>query len=73
MNLHNILCKEGGKVLAEIRKAKGLSQRQLSAKSGVPFSTIQYWERRGIGRATVGNALKVARALGVTLDELAGR
>lgn len=58
-------------MLKEIRKRKGMTQRELSEASGVPLRTIQNWER-DFSHATVGNALKVARALGVTLDELAG-
>ncbi len=61
------------KCLRRSGRPRGFSQRRLSAASGVSLNTIQYWERHGVGRATVGNALKVARALGVTLDELAGR
>lgn len=62
----------GGKVLKEKRQAAGLTVKALSELSGVPTRTIQNWESDGVGHATVGNLLKVAHALGVTLDELAG-
>ena len=52
------------------RKKAGLTQRQLSEKSGIPVSTIQYWEDRGTSVATVGKLMKVAEALGCTLDDL---
>lgn len=52
------------------RKRAGLTQRQLAEKSGVPARTIQYWEDKGVRRATVGNLMKVADALGCTLDEI---
>ena len=53
------------------RKRKKLTRKELAAISGVSVSSIQYWEDNGISRATVGNALKVAKALGCTLDDLA--
>lgn len=58
-------------MLKKIRKDKGVSARALERMSGVSCVTILMWERRGLGHATVGNALAVARALGVTLDEMA--
>lgn len=52
------------------RKKCKLTQRQLSEKSGVPVSTIQYWEDNGVMRAKVGGLMKVAKALGCTLDDI---
>ena len=49
-----------------------MSQMRLSEASGVPLRTIQNWEGRGVGHATVGSLLKVCRALGCTLDDVAG-
>lgn len=60
-------------MLKRKRTEAGLTLKELSERSGVPVRTLQNWELGGIGQASVGNALKVARALGVTLDELAGR
>lgn len=54
--------------LKEIRISKGLSVPQLVELSGVPRRTIQDLEARGDGR--VSTAIKLADALGVTLDEL---
>ena len=63
------LCKEGKKMrLKEIRTQKGLSVPQLVELSGIPRRTIQDLESRGDGR--VSTAIKLADALGVTLDEL---
>lgn len=62
----------GGKVLKEKRRAAGMTVKALSELSGVPKRTIQNWESQGVGHASVENLLKVARALGTTLDELAG-
>lgn len=59
----------GGTVkLKEIRLEKGLSVPQLVELSGVPRRTIQDIEKRDDGR--VSTMIKLADALGVTLDEL---
>lgn len=54
--------------LKQIRNDKGLSLRALSELSGVPQRTIEDLERRNDGRAST--LIKLADALGVTLDEL---
>lgn len=54
--------------LKQIRNSRGLSLRALSELSGVPQRTIEDLERRGDGRAST--LIKLADALGVTLDEL---
>lgn len=54
--------------LKQIRLERGLSVPKLSALSGVPVRTIQDLERRNDGR--VSTLIKLADAIGVTLDEL---
>ena len=54
--------------LRTIRKDAGLSVPELSRRSGVPIRTIENIERNN--DATVVVAIKLADALGVTLDEL---
>lgn len=54
--------------LKEIRKIKGLTSAKLSKLSGVPVRTIENIESRK--QCTVANAIKLAKALDVTLDEL---
>lgn len=54
--------------LKQIRNRKGLSIRALSEISDVPTRTIEDLERRDDGR--VSTLIKLADALGVTLDEL---
>jgi transcriptional regulator with XRE-family HTH domain len=60
-----------GERLQRLRKAAGLSQPGLAKAAGVPAATIRNWEqgRRG---PLLENAAKLAVALGVSLDELAG-
>jgi transcriptional regulator with XRE-family HTH domain len=54
--------------LREIRLKQGLSVPELSRRSDVPIRTIENIEKRN--QCTVANAIKIAHALGVTLDEL---
>ena len=58
-----------GAWLNHLRKQKGLSQDELSALTGVPQSTLAYWEKTGklAGRETI---FKLAKALGVTVETL---
>jgi transcriptional regulator with XRE-family HTH domain len=54
--------------LKKTRLEKGYTQARLSETSGVPKRTIEDIEKRG--ESTVSTAIKLADALGVTLDEL---
>lgn len=59
-------------MLRKKREEKGLSRRALSEASGVPYRTLEYWEIRGVDRATVGNLKKVAKTLGCKTGDLIG-
>lgn len=54
--------------LKQIRNNKGLSIRALSELANIPQRTIEDIER--FDRCKVDTAIKLADALGVTLDEL---
>lgn len=54
--------------LKQIRNKQGLSIRKLSELSDVPVRTIEDIER--FDRCKVDTAIKLADALGVTLDAL---
>lgn len=54
--------------LKEIRTQKGLTIPQLAEISGIPKRTIEDIQR--FGECKVSTAIKLADALGVTLDEL---
>lgn len=54
--------------LKKIRIEKKLSVPELSRRSGVPVRTIENIEKTD--HATVSNAIKLADAIGVTLDTL---
>lgn len=57
--------------LSKLRKAAGLSQRELANALGVHHSNIGFWERTGI--APRGEVLpRMAEILGVSVDSLLG-
>jgi transcriptional regulator with XRE-family HTH domain len=55
--------------LKRLRQARQLSQRSLAGLSGVPRPTLAHLES-GTANPTLSLVLRVAGALGVTLDEL---
>ncbi len=57
--------------LREIRHAQDMTMMELSKKSGVPLFKIGYIERR-MGEGDTSVHLKLAKALGVSLDEYFG-
>jgi len=54
--------------LKEIRTEKGMTVQQLADAANLPKRTVEDILRRG--DCLVSNAIKLADALGVTLDEL---
>lgn len=57
--------------LRAIRNKNGLTLAQLAEKVGVTLQVVGNWER-GTTETTLGDALKVCRALDCSLDELVG-
>ena len=59
-------------MLQEIRKKRGLSQSQLSKKSGIPLYTIQKYERgsRDINKAKLETLLKLCIALDCCITDI---
>jgi transcriptional regulator with XRE-family HTH domain len=61
-----------GATLQRLRQGAGLSQPALARAAGIPVGTLRNWEQDlRVPRLDV--AVKLANALGCTLDELAGR
>ncbi|MCM1225997.1 MAG: helix-turn-helix transcriptional regulator [Clostridium sp.] len=54
--------------LKQFRSEKGLTVQQLADSAGLPKRTVENILRNG--DCLVSNAIKLADALGVTLDEL---
>lgn len=61
-------------IIGDTRRAAGLSQAQLAEKTGVKIGTIRKLEsgERSILKAQLDTILPLARALGVSVEELAG-
>ena len=55
--------------LAALRKQKGLTQAELAAAIGVSTSAVGNWEA-GLRRPRYESLLRLARVLGVTIDDL---
>ena len=55
-----------------LRKQQGMTQKQLSEKSGVPRLCIIRYES-GRYKPGLENAAKLAAALGCSIDELIGK
>lgn len=52
------------------RIARGMSQKELAARSGVPLRTVQSWEASGARNAAAGSLKRAADVLGCTVDDL---
>jgi transcriptional regulator with XRE-family HTH domain len=58
--------------LQRLRRERGLTQEALARRARVPVRSLQQWEQ-GIRTPLLTGAARVAAALGVTIDELAGQ
>jgi transcriptional regulator with XRE-family HTH domain len=58
--------------LQEYRKKSGLSQSKLAKQAGVNVRTLQDYEqgRKQLGQATAATVLRIAKVLGVTVEDL---
>lgn len=63
------LRKNLGRRLKELRMKKGLTQEELAEKTGLSVTFVGLVER-GINTPSLETCNKIARALGITLDEL---
>ena len=61
------------KNIKKYRKEKGLSQDKLSRLADVSHATIIKIESGGIQSPTIGTVQKIAKALGVSVDDLIGK
>ena len=59
-----------GYAIAAARKKAGLTQDELSDKAGLSYSTLAKIEQGGIKAPSVFTIASIARALGITLDDL---
>jgi transcriptional regulator with XRE-family HTH domain len=60
-----------GERFQELRQARGFSQSELAKVAGLPVSSLKNWEQ-GRREPLLSAAYQLAKALGITLDHLAG-
>lgn len=53
-----------------LMQEQGLNKRTLSQKSGIPYTTISDWYKKGFENTRISTAKKLANYFGVTLDYL---
>jgi len=61
------------KNLAKLRKEKRLTQEGLARKAGISYHTLIKLESGGIKNPKIETVIKLAGALDVSMDKLAGR
>ena len=59
-----------GKNLKKLRKKKGLSQDRLSKLADISYNTVIKLESGGITNPAIETLQKIAKALGVSVDDL---
>jgi len=62
-----------GRRLAELRDQRGLTQEELGQKSGVSAAMISHFETGVRERASAETLIKLAQALGTSVDYLLAR
>jgi transcriptional regulator with XRE-family HTH domain len=61
-----------GQRLQELRDRAGLTQQALAQCAGIPVSSLRNWEQ-GRVLPQLDAAYRLAKAMNITLDELAGK
>ncbi len=59
-----------GDKIKRIRNKKGLTQDALAKKAEIPYTTLTKIESNVITKPTIQTVEKIAKGLGVTIDEL---
>jgi transcriptional regulator with XRE-family HTH domain len=59
-----------GDNIRKLRKKKGLSQDNLARKADIPYTTLTKIESNVVKSPSVQNVAKIAKALGVSVDQL---
>jgi len=58
--------------LKKLRNKKGWSQERLARETGISYNTLIKIERGGIRNPKLETLIKLAKALGVSIDKLVG-
>jgi len=59
----------GGKI-KQLRNKQGLTQDGLARKSNLPYTTLTKIETNVITKPTIQTVMKIAKGLGISIDEL---
>ena len=59
-----------GNKIKQLRNKQGLTQDELARKSDLPYTTLTKIETDVITKPTIQTVMKIAKGLGISLDEL---
>jgi len=59
-----------GDNVQKLRKKNGLTQDKLARKADIPYTTLTKLESNVVKKPSVQTVAKIARALGVSIEEL---
>lgn len=59
-----------GDKVKQLRNKQGLTQDELARKSDLPYTTLTKIETNVITKPTIQTVVKIAKGLGVSLDDL---
>lgn len=59
-----------GDKLKQLRNKQGLTQDELARKSDLPYTTLTKIETNVITKPSIQTVMKIAKGLGVTIDNL---
>ncbi len=59
-----------GDKIKQIRTKQGITQDELARKSEIPYTTLTKIESNVITKPTIQTVVKIAKGLGITIDEL---
>lgn len=59
-----------GDKIKQLRNKQGLTQDELARKSELPYTTLTKIETNVITKPTIQTVMKIAKGLGISLDEL---
>lgn len=61
---------ERGEKLVELMEKQNVTVRELSKRSGVPYTTIRSMLERNLNNASIDNTIKLCQALGIRVEDL---
>jgi len=59
-----------GDKIKQLRNKRGLTQDELARKSDLPYTTLTKIETNVIIRPTIQTVMKIAKGLGISIDDL---